>query len=70
MVSCTMYDRTQDVGEFYADTAAELNKLPTLTRDGKDELKYMNKVSAGSICLLPAGEAYILTGNNTWEPFG
>lgn len=70
MVSCTMYDRDQDVAEFYADTAAELSNLPTLTADGKAELKHMNKVSAGSICLLPAGEAYILTGNNTWEPFG
>ena len=70
MVSCTMYDREQDYAEFYADTASELNKLPNLRDNGKDELQYMNKVSAGSLCLTQVGEAFTLTGNNTWEPFG
>jgi len=70
MVSCTMYDIEQDVAEFYADTADELGNLPNLEENGKAELANMNRVSAGSICLLPIGEAYILTGNNTWEPFG
>ena len=69
MVSCTMYDIKQDIAEFYADTAAELSKLPNLTDDGKAEVANMNKVSAGSICILPTGDAYILTGNNTWQPF-
>lgn len=67
MVSCTKYNRDQDYAEFYADTAAELVNLPNLTQDGKAELKYMNKVSAGSVCLLPDSTVYVLTGNNTWE---
>ena len=70
MVSCTLYDKEQDTAEFYADTAAELTNLPNLREDGKAELQNMNRVSAGSTCLLPNGEVYILTGNNTWEQLG
>jgi len=70
MVSCTSYNIEQDVAEFYADTSAELSNLPNLNDNGKAELANMNRVSAGSICLTPGGDAFILTGNNTWEPFG
>ena len=70
MVSCTLYDTEQDTAEFYADTAAELSDLPNLTSSGKAELINMNKVHAGSTCLLPNGEVYILTGNNTWVTLG
>lgn len=70
MVSCTKYDRGQDYAEFYADTAAELDNLPTLDRDGKGELAYMNKVSAGSVCILKDATVYVLTGDNTWEELG
>ena len=70
MVSCTLYDKEQDTAEFYSDTVAELANLPNLSQDGKAELKYMNKVGAGSTCLLPIGEVYILTGNNTWVKLG
>ena len=70
MVSCTLYDTEQDTAEFYADTVAELSNLPNLTRSGKAELTNMNKIHAGSTCLLPIGEVYILTGNNTWELLG
>ena len=66
MVSCTKYNRDQDYAEFYADTKAELADLPNLTNDGKGALNYMNKVSAGSACLLKNGEVYVLTGNNAW----
>ena len=66
MVSCTKYERSQDYAEFYADTKAELDNLPNLTRDGKKELAHMNKVSAGSVCLLPDSTVYVLKGNNTW----
>lgn len=70
MVSCTLYDKEQDTGEFYADTVAELSNLPNLTDSGKAELMYVNKIHAGSTCLLPNGEVYILTGKNTWEILG
>jgi len=70
MVSCTMYDKEQDTAEFYADTAAELSDLPNLEESGKKALINMNPVHAGSICILPSGDAYILTGGNTWEVFG
>lgn len=66
MVSCTKYNRDQDYAEFYADTKAELANLPNLTDDGKAELRYMNSVSAGSICLLPDATVYVLKGDNTW----
>lgn len=66
MVSCTKYNRDQDYAEFYADTKAELANLPNLTNDGKAELSYMNKVSAGSVCLLPDSTVYVLKGDNTW----
>lgn len=66
MVSCTKYNRDQDYAEFYADTKAELANLPNLTQDGKVELQHMNKVSAGSICLLGDSTVYVLKGNNTW----
>jgi len=70
MVSCTLYDYEQDTAEFYADTAAELSNLPNLTQGGKAELINMNKVHAGSTCLLPNGEVYILAGDNTWKTLG
>lgn len=66
MVACTKYNRDQDYAEFYADTTAELANLPNLTENGKAELAYMNKVSAGSVCLLPDSTVYILNGDNTW----
>lgn len=70
MVSCTLFDQEQNTGEFYADTAAELSNLPNLTSSGKAELKNVKAIHAGSTCLLPNGEVYILTGNNTWEILG
>lgn len=70
MVSCTLYDTEQDTAEFYADTVAELSDLPNLTDGGKKTLINMNKIHAGSICLLPTGDVYILTGNNTWKLLG
>lgn len=70
MVSCTNYDKEQDTAEFYADTASELVDLPNLRESGKKDLINMNPVHAGSICILPTGNGYILTGNNTWEPIG
>lgn len=70
MVSCTLYDTEQNTAEFYADTVAELSNLPNLTDGGKAELINMNTVHAGSTCLLPIGEVYILTGNNTWVKLG
>ena len=66
MVSCTKYNKDQDYAEFYADTVAELDDLPNLTQDGKKELRYMNKVSAGSVCLLSNSTVYVLKGDNTW----
>lgn len=70
MVSCTNYIKGQDVGEFYADTEAELNNLPNLTDFGKKELANMNSVKAGSTCILPNGLVYILTGENKWQMIG
>jgi len=70
MVSCTNYIKEQDVGEFYADTEAELENLPNLTDNGKAELKNMNSVKPGSTCMLPDGTIYILTGENQWQVFG
>ena len=70
MVSCTKYDKNQDYAEFYADTVAELSNLPNLTDDGKAELQYMNRVSAGSVCLLPDSTVYVLKGDNTWKELG
>lgn len=67
MVSCTKYVKDQDYAEFYSDTLGEINKLPTLTQSGKDELAYMNSVSAGSCCILKNADVYILTGNNAWS---
>lgn len=66
MVSCTKYNRDQDYAEFYADTKAELANLPNLTQDGKAELQHMNKVSAGSVCILSNSTVYTLKGDNTW----
>lgn len=70
MVSCTFYNTEQDTAEFYADTADELNKLPNLTRNGRDELVNINTVHAGSTCLLPNGVVYILGGDNSWRILG
>lgn len=70
MVSCTLFDQEQNTGEFYADTVAELSNLPNLTSSGKAELINVQAIHAGSTCLLPNGEVYILTGNNTWDTLG
>jgi hypothetical protein len=70
MVSCTLYDKEQDTAEFYADTKGELVNLPNLNESGKGELVNINSVHAGSTCLLPTGEVYVLTGSNTWEKLG
>ena len=70
MVSCTHYEKGQDAGDFYADTVADLADLPNLTNNGKAELAYMNKVNAGSTCILPNGDVYVLTGDNTWTQMG
>jgi len=66
MVSCTKYNIEQDYAEFYADTKAELSNLPNLRENGKAELANMNRVSAGSVCLLPDSTVYVLKGDNTW----
>lgn len=67
MVSCTKYNIEQDYAEFYADTKAELSNLPNLRENGKAELANMNRVSAGSVCLLPDSTVYVLKGDNTWD---
>ena len=68
MVGCLQYDTMLDVGSFYADTKAELAKLPTLDKRGTDELSNMNEVHCGSNCICyEDGEIYFLTGRNKWE---
>ena len=68
MVGCLQYDTMLDVGSFYADTKAELAKLPTLNSRGTDELSNMNEVHCGSNCICyEDGEIYFLTGRNKWE---
>ena len=68
MVGCIGYDTMLDVGSFYADTIAEIKKLPTLTKRGSGELANMNEVHCGSNCICyEDGEVYFLTGRNKWE---
>ena len=70
MVGCIDYNHTLDVSTFYADYIADLSKLPTMTEDGKEELKNVNICKVGSNCLCREdGELYFLTGDNTWEKF-
>ena len=70
MVGCIEYDERLDISSFYADTIADLDKLPTLTENGKEEIKNINTCKVGSSCLCREdGELYFLTGDNTWEIF-
>ena len=68
MVGCIDYSQALDVGTFYSDTIAELQNLPTLDANGKENLFNMNSVKAGSQCICHEdGEVYFLTGQNKWE---
>ena len=70
MVGCIDYNHMLDVSTFYIDEVADLDKLPTLTKNGKEELKNVNTCKVGSSCICKEnGELYFLTGNDTWEIF-
>ena len=70
MAGCIEYNAMLDVSTFYIDEVADLEKLPTMTKDGKEELKNVNTCKVGSSCICKAnGELYFLTGNDTWEIF-
>lgn len=68
MVSVGSRDYTTNITEFYADTASDLDKLPTLTDKGKDNLCTLNSTGVGSSCfVISTSEVYMLQGStNTW----
>ena len=68
MAGCIDYNAMLDVSVFYVDKMSELYKLPTMTTDGKEEMRNVNSCKVGSQCICKEnGEVYFLTGDNTWE---
>lgn len=52
---------------FAVDTISELDKLPTITENGKENLAYMFPCIVGSRAIVTeTSERYILTGQNKW----
>lgn len=69
MVTCTDYDKGQNSAQFYVDTVDELSDLPNIDEKGKNNLKNMMPVIAGSTAVCKNGNIYILSGDNSWEIF-
>jgi hypothetical protein len=59
---------------FIADSASDVNNLPTMTTEGTQQgvdNVSNNKVAMGSKCLIiPTGEVYILNSSNQWVKIG
>lgn len=52
---------------FAVDTVPELDKLPTTTKNGKENLAYMFPCVVGSRAIVTeTSERYILDGQNKW----
>lgn len=51
---------------FYADSADELDKLPTHNTEGKDDLKSVKSCAYGSRATCANGKIYVLSGDNEW----
>lgn len=52
---------------FAVDTVPELDKLPTATKNGKENLAYMFPCIVGSRAIVTeTSERYILDGRNKW----
>lgn len=52
---------------FAVDTVPELDKLPTTTKNGKENLAYMFPCIVGSRAIVTeTSERYILDGQNKW----
>ena len=62
-------DQTTRYAEFFIDSEADLEKLPTKTQSGKDSLSSVNPVSQGSTAFLTNSDSffYRLSGGNVWN---
>lgn len=68
MINMISKDYTTGYGVFSVDTVAELDKLPTTTDKGQDNLHTVNPCCIGSRAIVTeTGDKYILNGNqNKW----
>lgn len=68
MVGMISKDYTTGYCVFVVDTASELDKLPTMTSSGKDDLRFLSSCSFGSHAIVTETyDIYILNGNeNKW----